>query len=101
MADKDTALAVLQSAIALAGLLLVFSGFIFSRADAFQDSRRANRYRTLAKMCIIPVLAALGCSFLSLLALEGVAWAGLHLILSFKILIGITSVYSVMGMAVS
>lgn len=47
MGDKEVVLAVLQSDIALAGLVLVFSGFVLSKADRF-DTRYGDKYKWLA-----------------------------------------------------
>ena len=42
MQERDTILAVLSSAIALAGLLLIFSGFLFSKVSSFETRRGAR-----------------------------------------------------------
>jgi hypothetical protein len=62
--DKDIVLAVLSGSVSLAGLLLVFSGFLFAQATGFDpehtDDAVINRYRRAAKLAVIPFLICLG-----------------------------------------
>jgi hypothetical protein len=44
MPDREMILAILQSDIALAGLTLVFSGFLITKADSF-GSRYGDRFK--------------------------------------------------------
>ena len=96
MAERDTILAVLSSGIALAGLLLIFSGFLFSKAASF-DTKRGDKFRTLARLTLIPVLTALALTWISIMALEGNRWSALDLITLLKITLGITATFSVVG----
>ena len=96
MPERDTILATLSSGIALAGLLLIFSGFLFSKATSF-ETRRGEKFKTLAKLTLIPVLAALALTWISILALEGDQWASLHLITFLKVTIGITAIFAIVG----
>jgi hypothetical protein len=61
---KDVVIAALGGAVALAGLLLVFSGFVFSQAASFPpettDDKTIRRYELAAKLGVIPFLIALG-----------------------------------------
>ena len=56
--SKDLVVAVLDAAVALAGLLLVFCGFLYSQADAFPaattDDSTINKYKNAAKFGIAP-----------------------------------------------
>jgi predicted RNA-binding Zn-ribbon protein involved in translation (DUF1610 family) len=45
MAEKDVILAALGSDIAVAGLILVFAGFLMTKADSFEGSRSARQSR--------------------------------------------------------
>ena len=82
MADKEAALAIMAAAIGLAGLLLVFSGFLLVRAAEFQ-TRRGDIYRTIAKSALVPLLAAFFCTALATWAAQGNEWAQKQLYLSF------------------
>jgi hypothetical protein len=57
---KDAVIAVLGSSVALAGLLLVFSGFVFAQADGFPkattDDAIINRYRNVGRWGLAPFL---------------------------------------------
>lgn len=96
MAERDAILAVLSSGIALAGLLLVFSAFLFSKAGSF-ETRRGDKFRMLARSTLIPVLAALALAWISIMALEGNRWAAIHLITLLKVTLGITAVFAIVG----
>ena len=60
---KDTVIAVLGACVALAGLLLVVAGFVFSQANTFPpettDDALLGRYETAGKLGLIPFLLAL------------------------------------------
>lgn len=49
---KDLVIAILGGSVALAGLLLVFSGFLFAQAESFPpehtDDATINRYKSAA-----------------------------------------------------
>jgi|SRR5689334_12187184 hypothetical protein len=60
---KDVMIAILGSAIALAGLLLIFSGFLFAQADSFPSQtsdETIDRYRNAGRWGLAPFLLALG-----------------------------------------
>ena len=97
MPDQDTILAVLQSGIALAGLLLVFSGFMMAKAESL-SSMRGDQYRYLSLGTLIPILFALVLSWLSLDALQGWKWAGYHLLTFLKIQLALTAAYAIIGL---
>jgi hypothetical protein len=67
--SKDIVLAVLGGSVSLAGLLLIFSGFLFSQASSFPpastDDEMIDRYRNAGRFGVLP--------FLMCLALAGVA----------------------------
>jgi hypothetical protein len=60
---KDVVIAILGSSVALAGLLLVFSGFVFAQADSFPkastDDAIINRYRNVGRAGLVPFLFSL------------------------------------------
>jgi hypothetical protein len=61
---KDIAIAALNGSVALAGLLLIFSGFLFSQAATFDqatvDEATIDRYRIAAKAGVLPFVLCLG-----------------------------------------
>lgn len=101
MADKDVVLAILQAAIAIAGLVLVYSGFIINKAGSYSDVRKGKKLSRLARGGMIPVLAALFCSFLCLRALLpgrwGSSWASHWIIFVFEIVLALTAGYAIIA----
>ena len=56
--------------VSLAGLLLVFVGFVYSRAESYQ-TRRGEKYKHIVRAGLIPFALALACAWFSLDALTG------------------------------
>ena len=60
---KDVIIALLGSSVALGGLLLVFSGFVFAQADGFPkattDDAIINRYRNVGRLGLVPFMISL------------------------------------------
>ena len=60
---KDVAIALLGSAVAIAGLLLVVAGMVFAQVNSFPaattDDSLIARYETAAKLGLIPFMFAL------------------------------------------
>jgi uncharacterized membrane protein len=94
MAERDTLLAVLQSDLALAGLILVFSGFIMSKAETY-DTRRGDKYRYLAAFGAIPIIMALASAWLCIDAIEGNQWNADHALPALKVVLSLTAMYVV------
>jgi hypothetical protein len=61
--SKDVIVAVLGASVALAGLLLIFSGLLFSQAAAFPrattDNAIINRFRRAGRSAMWPFLLSL------------------------------------------
>ena len=68
---KDVVIAVLGASVGLAGLLLVFSGFVFAQADGFPkattDDAIINKYRTVGRFGLAPFLLSLLISALAVI----------------------------------
>ena len=68
----DTVLGILGASVGLAGLLLVFCGFLFAQAASFPqehtDDATINRYRNAGKLGVWPFLGSLG------IALAATVW---------------------------
>jgi cytochrome bd-type quinol oxidase subunit 2 len=90
-------LAVLQGGIGLAGLLLVFSGFLVSKAEASQ-TRRGDKFKHLALASLVPILAALALSWMSVNALAGNGWERYYLLTALKIQLCLTALFSIIGL---
>jgi hypothetical protein len=76
---KDIILAVLGASVAIAGLLLVFTGFLFTQAASFPATTPdaiTENFRAGVRVGIIPFLAALADSVVSFLWL---LWPGTFL----------------------
>jgi hypothetical protein len=97
MADRDTILAVLQTGIGLAGLLLIFSGFLASKGTSY-GTRRGDKYSWLSMSTLIPVISALALSWISIDAIEGNQWSQYHLLTALKIQLGITAFFAIIGL---
>jgi hypothetical protein len=96
--DRDTILVVLQSGIALAGLLLIFAGTLLTKAASF-ETRRGDKYKILAVVTLVPVLASIGLSWVSIYALRGNIWVQYHLLTGLEITLGLTAVFAVIALA--
>lgn len=101
MADKDVVLAVLSNDIAVAALLLVFAGFVIAKAESFQNERRADRFRLLARCSLVPILAALGSAWISIDGIQGCAWCSDHSLLSLKLVLALTGIYAIIAALVT
>ena len=71
MNTSDAAAALLGTSVSLAGLLLVFVGFIRTRAESMSNTRRADVLRHVAMAGLVPIVFALLCAWLSVGVLEG------------------------------
>lgn len=97
MVTSSIALGVLQSAIALAGLLLVFLGFLITRAE--KTSHRVSRWKIKAvALCgLIPFLTAIICALQSIWAIQAYPFSSLHLLTTMKVLLVLTGLYAVLA----
>jgi len=73
--EKDIVTAILGSSVALAGLLLVFSGFLFTQAASFPpattDDKIIDKYRNAGRFGIWPFLLSI---FTAILAMLWLLW---------------------------
>jgi hypothetical protein len=100
MIERDAALAVLGASIALAGLLLVFIGFILPRTETYSQ-QTADKFRWLARAGLIPFMASLFCAWASIWAAQGGHWSGTHLWGVLKLLLVLTAIYAIIATLVS
>ena len=67
---KDVILGILGASVALAGLILVFGGFIFAQAASFPsttDDKIIKRYTTAGRLALLPFWTSLVTTLLSML----------------------------------
>lgn len=72
MSTSEFVSTIFNGSLALAGILLVFIGFIYSQAESFPsgtDQKIIRRYKGIAKVGLIPFVLAI--------ALAGIAFSGL------------------------
>jgi hypothetical protein len=66
---KDVMLGILGASVGLAGLLLIFSGYVFAQAAAFPpattDDRIINKFRNAGRFGLWPFLLALANAVIS------------------------------------
>jgi hypothetical protein len=89
---KDTVAAILGASAALAGLLLVFVGFVYARAEGY-SSRRGDIFKYVAKFGALPFLLALACTWLSAEWMTGSQWAFWWATQSFRWSLFLTAIY--------
>lgn len=98
--DKDSALAIFGGSLALAGLLLVFIGFILPKTEAYSE-QTADKFRWLARVGLIPFIMALACCWFSVWAIQGGHWSGAHLWGVLKLTLVLTGIYAIIATLVS
>jgi hypothetical protein len=96
--EKDTILAVFGAAVGLAGIVLVFVGFISAHGEGFQNNDRKRVFKRVAKVGLIPFTIALVAAFFSLCWLETATPTSYHLaLLSFKLSLVSTLLYGIIA----
>jgi hypothetical protein len=101
MADKDEALAILQAAIAIAGLILVYSGFVLAKGAGLSDVRKQEKFQRLAKWGLVPVIVSLFCALMAVRALLpgrfGSAWSSNWVLFTFEVVLFLTGAYAIIA----
>lgn len=66
MEPKDIIIAIFGAGVGLAGILLVFVGFVYSHAESqpLEDDRK--KYKLIAKIGLVPFLVSLLCASICL-----------------------------------
>jgi uncharacterized membrane protein YfcA len=96
--EKDTILAIFGASVGLAGVLLVFVGFIFSHAESFQNVGRKKSFQRIAKAGLVPFAISLFAAWLGLGWLQFQDPTVYYLaLLSFKFAIATTLLYGVIS----
>lgn len=97
MVGKDVIEAVLGSDIAIAGLVLVFAGFLLTKAESLRGSRSGAVYNWLAVAGLIPIVASLLAAWMCIDGLQGGRWEAEHALLMLKIAIVLTGSYAIIS----
>lgn len=97
MAERDTILAVLGGDIGIAGLILVFAGFVITKAESFTVVRKANAYRWIARFSLVPIIVALVSAWISIDAIQGCGWCAEYSLCSLKLVLVLTGIYAIIG----
>ena len=71
--EKDTIIAAIGSAIGLAGLLLIFVGFVYTHGESFSSEATKRKFQRVAKAGIAPFSVALASAWFCLRWLQ---WSG-------------------------
>lgn len=66
MEPKDIVTAIFGAAVGLAGILLVFVGFVYSHAESQPLKDDREKFKLVAKLGLLPFLVCLGDAFLCL-----------------------------------
>jgi hypothetical protein len=94
---KDTVVAILGAAAALAGLLLVFIGFVYAHGESYQ-TRTGDKFKFVAKLGIAPFIVTLLCAWFCLEWLTGSEWAYYWAVTLFEIGLMATAIYGAVTM---
>ena len=97
MADRDVLLAVLGSDISIAGLVLVFAGFLITKAESFQGRRSGDIYNWLAVAGLIPIVVSLVAAWMCINGIQGAKWEADHALLMLKIVLALTGSYAIIS----
>lgn len=93
--EKDTIGAILGASASLAGLLLVFIGFVYARGETY-STRRGDVFKYVAKLGAVPFLITLACTWFSVVWFTGGKWAYSCSIYLFEASLILTAIYGTM-----
>jgi hypothetical protein len=98
MESKDIVVAVFGAAVAIAGVLLVVVGFVYSHAETIDLERTRDKYKLVAKSGIVPFLVSLLCAFLCFRWMITPYWISFSWVrYSFYACLGSTALYGVVA----
>jgi hypothetical protein len=98
MEKKDIVLAVFGAAVGLAGILLVFVGFVYGHAETITLAIPREKHKLVAKMGIVPFLLSLLCATFCLRWMSypsDIAFGSLSY--SFYSCMGLTALYGIVA----
>ena len=97
MIERDVILAALGSDIAIAGLVLVFAGFLVTKAESFEGSKYGDKYNWLAVAGLIPIVVSLAAAWMCVDAVQGHVWEAEHTLVMLKIVLALTGAYAIIS----
>jgi uncharacterized membrane protein len=97
MIERDVVLAVLGSDIAIAGLVLIFAGFLVTKASSFEGSKSGDKYGWLAVAGLVPIVVSLAAAWMCIDALQGAHWETDHTLVILKIVLALTGAYAIIS----
>jgi uncharacterized membrane protein len=95
--ERDVILAMFGSDIAIAGLVLVFAGFLVGKAASYGGSRSGDKYNWIAVAGLVPIVASLVAAWMCIDALQGCQWEAAHTLLIMKIVLALTGAYAIIA----
>ena len=98
--EREIITSILASSVGLAGVLLIFVGFVYSRVETFERAEKAKKYRLVARVGAIPFLLAVSSAWLCLEWLVGPsACLYNNAVLFFKMCLVLTGLYGTVALA--
>jgi hypothetical protein len=97
MTERDVIIGVLGGHISIAGLVLVFAGFLVTKAQSYGGSKSGDKYNWLAVGGLLPIVAALASAWMCVDALQGAVWEIAHTLLMMKIVLALTGGYAIIA----
>ena len=97
MIERDIILAVLGSDIAIAGLVLIFAGFLATKAESFEGNMSGDKYSRLAVVGLLPIVFSLASAWMCIDGLQGGVWEANHSLLMLKMVLALTGSYAIIS----
>lgn len=94
---KDAIIAALGASAALAGLLLVFIGFVYAHGETY-ETVRGDPFRIAAKFGVLPFLITVSCVWFCFEWLTGSKWAYDWSVWMFRVGVICTALYGAVMM---
>jgi predicted ferric reductase len=95
MIGNDVILAALGSDIAIAGLVLVFVGFVSAKAESYQGDKSGDKFHWLAVSGFIPILVSLIAAWMCVDALQYHVWEANHTLMMLKVVLVLLGIYTI------
>jgi uncharacterized membrane protein len=96
--EKDAIVAILGATVTVAGLVLVFIGFLAAQGEQFQNNKRKRIFKIVAKIGLIPFVVSLLAGLFCVCWLEQSTPRSYYLaLLFFKLSLGSTLLYGVIS----
>jgi hypothetical protein len=95
--QRDAAIAVIDAASALAGLLLVFVGFVYARGEGLSNVNRGAKFKNAARAGVLLFVAMLVCCWFSLNYIQDGSQADYQIAMfAFRVGLVVTGLYALL-----